>query len=846
MAAHVRSQAVGPLSIVAALLLAVGAAPAEGQRLRAAGAPFVVTDAGGTPLHDVQVRFDQGGNPYDTQVMWTDEDGEFLLHGEGAFYIRLEPPGDSPAIQWRGGSAGRTGAEPVVLADTWLPPETIVLPPGGAIAGTVRLDDGTPVPWGCALVRTPAGDLVTRGWGDGSGSYATRHVLPEGEYVVEFRHCGSMQTWGWYGGRSVGDAARVAVHAQETTTGVDAALDPAGRPQDAVGHPSTDAHALADIELLNSWRTALGLQPVEIDWTMVEGNRLHALYAVHNIGAGHDQDPDNPWFTIEGMIAARASGLSGGPDSLLGLSGAPFHWFHSISPWTTRGATGEWFAPEIGVAGRGGLHLRPWPPPERPESVGPVDWPVRWPVPDSLATSRFHCCENTDLEPVCPGYIQPDGSFGSLGTAIMAQYDYYAAPVQLHDHHVLVDGIPVATCAVGPGTIDNDGALPTFNALVVMPLEILPEHALVDVTLDTNHGTSSWRFETPVDARDVGLLQVHAAAVTRLAQEVDARANAIALSQQLFGTHRDDYTVAPGTIVLCREDTFADCLAVSAHLGPWHALLFTAGGAGGALPPEVRAEMQRLRDLDPDDDPNVVIAGGTNAVSAAQADELVAMGFDVRRFAGADRIETAARLADAVAWQAPPDTVLVARADDWADAITAGAYAAANSVPVLLTPTEALHPVAAGWLAQYPDAEVVLLGGHAAIGPAVEDDVRARGHRVRRVHGATRVETSVAIADQLWGRTTTVPGDAFSFVDTYAADGWPNALLGALVASRAPSPVLSSGATVHPAVETYLRTVVRAPAIGVVVGDTGPSDAALASLLEGCAAAPDRPRCRVE
>ena len=93
----------------------------------------------------------------------------------------------------------------------------------------------------------------------------------------------------------------------------------------------------------------------------------------------------------------------------------------------------------------------------------------------------------------------------------------------------------------------------------------------------------------------------------------------------------------------------------------------------------------------------------------------------------------------------PPDLTFLARSDDPADALAAGAVAGAFTAPLLVTPPDALAaPVAEALQALDPEL-VILVGGVVALAEQVEADVQALGLETRRVFGATRIETAIAV-----------------------------------------------------------------------------------------------------
>lgn len=91
----------------------------------------------------------------------------------------------------------------------------------------------------------------------------------------------------------------------------------------------------------------------------------------------------------------------------------------------------------------------------------------------------------------------------------------------------------------------------------------------------------------------------------------------------------------------------------------------------------------------PDGGTDVYLLGGDVALSSLLDDQLAEEDWCTTRLSGATRVETAAAIAREMGLSG--GSVLVARADDWADAATGGAWAAAEGIPVLLTGTHELH-----------------------------------------------------------------------------------------------------------------------------------------------------------
>lgn len=270
---------------------------------------------------------------------------------------------------------------------------------------------------------------------------------------------------------------------------------------------------------------------------------------------------------------------------------------------------------------------------------------------------------------------------------------------------------------------------------------------------------------------------------------------AAAVSRELIDADAADY------VVLARDDVFADALGGSGLVSARAPVLFTEGPTDANASPSVNATTMREIDRALQPAGTVYLLGGPAAVAGSTEAELRAAGYDVRRLAGDDRIATAHVVAEEVVRRrGEPEQVLVARADDWADAISGGAYAASTGAPLILSGSDDLAPEAAGFLADHPDAEVVALGGPAALADEVVADAGAR-----RVAGVDRAQTAVAVAEELWGYTgdhatlsvVTAPG--------YTDSGWAYALGYTVLSVSQSSPQLLVGETVPESVRRFVE-----------------------------------------
>lgn len=300
-------------------------------------------------------------------------------------------------------------------------------------------------------------------------------------------------------------------------------------------------------------------------------------------------------------------------------------------------------------------------------------------------------------------------------------------------------------------------------------------------------------------------------------------ATALGVSRSLLGDG------AAERVVLARADLPADALGGAPLLGPAAPILLvpppSAADLDPALPGEVAAEVRRI--LAPGG--SVLILGGTAAVSQAAAGQLAGEGFSVNRLAGADRAETSVLAArEALEHRGEPRTIVLARADAWADALAGGAWAAASGAPLLVTPGDALHPAVAAFIAELPEVPVSALGGPAALSDAV---VAAAG--ATRVAGDDRAATAAAVTRELWRRDAGHAGDTYVVVPGWTATGWADALAYAPISSLHAAPQLPVDAAVPAAVSELLAGLGHGSAVPArFVGTPGTDPVALAALAD--------------
>lgn len=242
-------------------------------------------------------------------------------------------------------------------------------------------------------------------------------------------------------------------------------------------------------------------------------------------------------------------------------------------------------------------------------------------------------------------------------------------------------------------------------------------------------------------------------------------------------------------VTVCRDDVFADCLVGAALAGDDGPVLFVPGGPSATSVPS--AVLSAIgRSLRPGG--TVYVLGGPQAVSDALYGVLSGT-WDTRRLFGDVRTDTAVAVArEVVALNGRKGVALIARDDNPADAVTAGAAAGYRGLPILLSHSGSLPAATADALGEFGVSQTVLLGGPVALAPAVQDTLERQGRDPRRVQGADRTETSVAVARDggLWARTSLGSSATFVGLNGFHDETWALALSIAPLAAHLRAPVL--------------------------------------------------------
>ena len=197
---------------------------------------------------------------------------------------------------------------------------------------------------------------------------------------------------------------------------------------------------------------------------------------------------------------------------------------------------------------------------------------------------------------------------------------------------------------------------------------------------------------------------------------------------------------------------------------------------------------------------------------------------EIDRTAGDGRVQTA--IGVSTGQFVTSAVAVLARADDYADALAGAPLSFSLSAPTLLTPREALDPAVMTELRRLGVQTVYLLGGEVALTPRVALDIAEAGLAYVRVGGANRFDTARLIAERLGGDQVFIAKGN----DRDPRRGWADALSIGPVAARLNAPILLVESSRLPE-ETLAALRAVGPAGATVLGGTGAVDDGVFSAI---------------
>lgn len=274
----------------------------------------------------------------------------------------------------------------------------------------------------------------------------------------------------------------------------------------------------------------------------------------------------------------------------------------------------------------------------------------------------------------------------------------------------------------------------------------------------------------------LSLLLVFAMIVPGIAQAATVDAEEAAVVTRISGGNR--YQTAANvsnqkfgkskTVVLASGENWPDALAGTALAGVEGApILLTAARR---LHPDTKAELISLGAE------KVIIVGGETVIPAAVADELKAMGLTVDRKEGLKREDTAVAAAKGMTSK----TAIIANGyESFADALSAGAYAGMNGMPILFVRQNSVPAGTLEGLKALGIENVIIAGGTSAVSAKVQSELAA--YNPTRIYGEDREKTSLAFAEKFADNKEVIIANGYDYAD---------ALAGAALGAKIGAPVV--------------------------------------------------------
>ncbi|MBS2531402.1 cell wall-binding repeat-containing protein [Catenulispora sp. NF23] len=204
----------------------------------------------------------------------------------------------------------------------------------------------------------------------------------------------------------------------------------------------------------------------------------------------------------------------------------------------------------------------------------------------------------------------------------------------------------------------------------------------------------------------------------------------------------------------------------------------------------------------------------------------------VYRIAGSDRVDTAV-LASRQSWRtngaaqsdqrAQAKSVVLSRSDVFADALGGAALAAHKSGPLLLTDSKTLNAETLGEIRRVlpTSGTVYILGGTAAVSPAVQSALAKLGYTVDRIAGQDRYDTAVKIANAVDPNASDVlVATGANYPDALSAGAAAGSYSGMVV-------VLTNGNAMPASTDAYLQAKANSGQLHYVAAVGGAANTAL-------------------
>jgi len=217
--------------------------------------------------------------------------------------------------------------------------------------------------------------------------------------------------------------------------------------------------------------------------------------------------------------------------------------------------------------------------------------------------------------------------------------------------------------------------------------------------------------------------------------------------------------ITPDSLIIASGESFADALAGAQLATDRRPLLLVKKDS---IPAAVSDWIADYKTAFATGSRRVFILGGTNVISAATATAIQTAITTagsltppiITRLSGDDRYATAKAISDFTDITGATDALIIANGENFPDALSAGAVAAQNGWPMILSPSSGLNASVKAKIDSFialpgGTREFVIVGSEAVVPRAIEEYIintkGISGSKIRRIQGADRYQTNLLV-----------------------------------------------------------------------------------------------------
>ncbi|MFL0195399.1 cell wall-binding repeat-containing protein [Clostridium sp. WILCCON 0269] len=221
--------------------------------------------------------------------------------------------------------------------------------------------------------------------------------------------------------------------------------------------------------------------------------------------------------------------------------------------------------------------------------------------------------------------------------------------------------------------------------------------------------------------------------------------------------------------VLANGGNFPDALSAAPLAKKYNAPILL--NSGNYLDSRVEGELKRLNVK------QIFIIGGTAVIPTSVEERLSELNIKATRLFGQDRYETAIKVAEQLDFTGQ---VSVANGENFPDALSICPIAAQKSMPVILTPPNALPDAVAKYIKSNKITKTYVIGEDDVVSDAIANSFP----NSERIWGSSKYDTNIAVLEKF--------ENELNFNKIYIANGenFPDALAGSALAAKNSSAVI--------------------------------------------------------